>query len=278
MQKIFTSIHKATILLLCTAYAAVAHAALVPESDVWKLWETSDETNPATIDHSDWQEILDVYLVADDPTGINRFRYAAVTTADRNHLQAYIDQLANTDPRDFNRSEQRAYWTNLYNALTVNLVVQYYPVKSIRKIEGGLFGLGPWDEELVEISGAKLTLNDIEHRILRPIFEDPRTHYAVNCASLGCPNLAKYAYTAANMESLLNEGARNFINSSRGVDISDSQLRLSSIYKWFSADFGANEAELIQHLRRYATPELAEQLANFSGRLKYGYDWSLNEP
>lgn len=127
------------------------------------------------------------------------FRYAEVTKEDKTLLNDYLDQLSKLDPREFNRQEQYAYWVNLYNALTVKLILDNYPVASITKL-GGLFSFGPWDEKVFTVAGQTLTLNDIEHRILRPIWKDPRTHYAVNCASLGCPNLQSQAFTAQNTE------------------------------------------------------------------------------
>lgn len=258
---------------------AVSPATLTAAEPVaLSFWTASDESSSASIDHDDWQYILDAYLVAGDPAGINLFAYGEVTTADRDRLSRYINKLAATDPRKLSRAEQRAYWVNLYNALTVALVIDFYPVKSIREIHGGLFNSGPWDEELVEIAGEKLTLNDIEHRILRPVFRDPRTHYSINCASIGCPNLAAEAFTKANMEQLLDEGARAFINHPRGVSVAGDRLQASSIYKWFSVDFGAGTADLIGHLLVYARPELAEKLKNFNGEITYAYDWQLNEP
>lgn len=244
----------------------------------WKYWLPSDEASAASFDHSDWQYILDAYLTSDDPSGINLFSYNSVTLADRDRLDGYINRLAAADPRKFNRAEQRAYWVNLYNALTVALVIDFYPVESIREIHGGVFDSGPWDTDLVEIAGRQISLNDIEHRILRPIYRDPRTHYSINCASIGCPNLAAEAYTRDNMERLLDEGAEAFINHPRGAAFENEKLRLSSIYKWFSGDFGPDEAALINHLRRYAEPPLAEQLQDFSNKIIYEYDWSLNEP
>jgi len=210
--------------------------------------------------------------------GINRFDYAAVTPADRAKLQSYLDALAARDPRTLNRPEQFAYWVNLYNALTVAVVVDYYPVKSIRKIEGGLLGLGPWNKEFITIQGQALTLNDIEHRILRPIWQDPRIHYAVNCASLGCPNLATSAYSPDKLEAQLDAAARDFINHPRGVDRSGKRLRVSSIYDWYEIDFGSDQKELLGHLAQYAEEDLAAYLGSYSGRIRYDYDWKLNQP
>ena len=181
--------------------------------------------------------------------------------------------------RKFSRPEQRAYWTNLYNALTVKVVLDHYPVASIMKIDisPGLFAKGPWKKKLLAIEGEKVSLDDIEHRILRPIWKDPRTHYAVNCASLGCPNLPMQAFTSANTEELLDAGARAYVNHARGARIDKGRLTVSSIYDWFESDFGGSEAGVIEHLRKYAEPALAKQLAGVKRIADDDYDWSLND-
>ena len=262
---------------LLLLFAMPSYPSLVPESDAWERWRGGDETSATRLDHGDWQAMLDSYL-SEDKDGINRFAYAEVTPPDRERLQGYLDELAGTDPLSLRRDEQFAYWINMYNAVTVAVILDYYPVKSIRRVEGGLLGLGPWNEELITVQGEALTLNDIEHRILRPLFRDPRIHYAVNCASLGCPNLASEAYVAAELDRQLDAAARDFINHPRGVALDGKRLQLSSIYDWYGADFGADEAGLIAHLRRYAEPQLRDALAAFDGRIRYDYDWQLNEP
>ena len=113
---------------------------------------------------------------------------------------------------------------------------------------------------------------------LRPIWRDPRTHYALNCASIGCPNLAGRAYTRDHLERLLEEGARDYVNHPRGAAWQDGELRASSIYDWYQEDFGGTEAGVLGHLLRYARPELAERLRGYVGLMDYDYDWSLNEP
>ena len=258
-------------------FACMATAKLfVPDAEPWDMWIIADQTNPASIDHSGWQQVLNLYLDDDAADGINRFDYASVTAADRVRLDEYISRLAAIDPRDYKRIEQLAYWVNLYNAVTVQVVLENYPVQSIRSIQGGMLSLGPWNELLVTVAGQPLSLNDIEHRILRPIWQDERIHYVVNCASLGCPNLAAQVYTAANAEQLLDAGARAYINHPRGVEFVDGKLRLSSIYSWYDIDFGGNQAERIEHLRAFAEPVLKDQLDGYNGKINYSYDWQLN--
>jgi hypothetical protein len=157
--------------------------------------------------------------VTEHPSGIHRVRYGSVTPDDRKALGDYLRALEGTEVSGLGREEQKAYWINLYNALTVMVVLDRYPVGSIRDIDisPGLFRRGPWGAKLLTIQGRKVSLDDIEHRILRPLWKDSRIHYAVNCASLGCPNLQPEAYTRANTESLLEKGAREFVNHPRGV-------------------------------------------------------------
>ena len=210
---------------------------------------------------------------------MNRFAYGRVSVTDGAGLDAYLARLAALPISRYGRAEQRAYWINLYNALTVQLVLAHYPVASIRDIaiSPGLFAIGPWGKRLVEIEGETLSLNDIEHRILRPIWRDPRIHYAVTCAALGCPSLQRFAFTAANTESLLESAARAYVNHPRGVRLAEGRLLLSSIYVWFAEDFGSDDAAIVAHLRRYAEPPLAAQLERTTAIAGHAYDWSLND-
>lgn len=198
-------------------------------------------------------------------------------------LDAYLAGLALVDPDTLARTEQMAFWINLYNARTVALIVDHYPVDSIRDIaiSPGLFSVGPWRKKLVTIAGEALSLDDIEHRILRPIMADPRVHYAVNCATVGCPNLQPQPFTGARLEAMLEEGARDYVNHPRGVALLPRRLladRLtpSRIYDWFIADISGDIAGVLAHLRRYTTGETAEILAAVETIDAYRYDWSLN--
>ena len=215
-------------------------ALCAPRADLWERWETHDPKSSAEIDHQAWGRLLKTYIVTDSD-GVNRFDYGAVSAGDRHALDRYIADLAGLPIDDFNRAEQRAYWINLYNALTIQVVLAHYPVESIRDIDisPGFFADGPWGKELITIAGEDLSLNDIEHRILRPIWQDPRVHYAVNCASIGCPNLQKTPFTGRNAEAVLDRAARDYVNSARGVRSGKDGLVVSSIYVWFREDFGS---------------------------------------
>jgi len=264
------------VLLAIVGYAAGAHAAAPPE--LIPMWNASDESNAATIDHGPWQELLDAHL-QEHPSGINRFDYAGLKANAENYkkLSSYLMGLTRLDPRAYSRNAQKAYWINLYNGLTVYVIVGRYPVESIRDIKSGLLTPGPWEMELITIQDEKLTLDDIEHGILRPIWKDPRIHYAVNCASIGCPSLSPEAYRSDNLERLLEKGARDYVNHPRGMQIVDDELVVSSIYDWFKVDFGDTDEGVLAHLRQYATPENAKMLEGRDDFDDY-YDWKLNAP
>jgi len=231
----------------------------------------------ASIDHDNWQYLLDRYLLTPDDSGIALFNYSDVTAPDKQLLDDYIQQLSGIDISVYSDNEQRAYWINLYNAYTVDLILDNYPVDSIREIESGWLDFGPWDEKLLTVNGQLMSLNDIEHGTLRKRWPDPRIHYAVNCASIGCPNLATRAYTANNLDDQLYAGALSFINSDRGMRFENDVLVVSSIYKWFAEDFGDNRESLLDHLKTYARPSMRKRLENYSGPIRYEYDWGLNE-
>jgi hypothetical protein len=267
----------APLLVAAGAHAGVLEKLFAPKAELWPRWTESDEASSRRVDHGTWDRFLKTYVM-EGRDGINRVAYGRVSERDRVSLSGYVKSLSSTPISHYSRSEQFAYWVNLYNALTLQTVLKHYPVKSIRDIDisGGLFAKGPWGKKLVEVEGEAVSLDDIEHRILRPIWRDPRIHYAVNCAALGCPNLQPSAFTASNAEDLLARGARDFVNHPRGVRVSGDSFTLSSIYSWFEADF-AKDGGVSAHVRRYASPDLAAKLKRFDRAPKYEYDWALND-
>lgn len=247
-----------------------------PRADLWERWTAHDPSAVTTIDHNPWDRFLKTYVSA-FPDGVNRVAYARVSDTDRKRLDRYIDDLTVLPISAYSRDEQRAYWINLYNALTVQLILDHYPVKSIRRIKPNVFSFGPWRKKLITVEGERLSLDDIEHRILRPIWRDPRLHYAVNCASIGCPNLGTEAYTASNADTLLDRGAQTYVNNARGAEFRNGRLIVSSIYKWFQEDFGDSDEGVIEHLQRYAEPTLAARLNGTKKISGDRYNWALND-
>ncbi|KEQ17261.1 DUF547 domain-containing protein [Endozoicomonas numazuensis] len=246
-----------------------------PSSEYWKLWDKSNEQSLKSVDHSAWGQFLERYLKVSPDVEGRVLAYGKVSAEDRTRLKEYIQSLTKVDPRQYSRAVQMAYWINLYNALTVELILENYPVKSITKI-GPWYAFGPWDQELTKVAGQSLSLNDIEHRILRPLWQDKRIHYAVNCASKGCPDLASEPYTAVNLEKMLAEASRRFINQKKGVEFVGGKLVLSRIYEWYGEDFGARK-DLLVHLKANANEKLKKRLEKYTGLIDYRYDWSLND-
>lgn len=228
-----------------------------------------------TVDHSAWDTFLGEYTgVTDDNRNI--IRYGDVSSTDKTALNNYISSLEAIDPTELTNAQAYAFWVNLYNAITVDLILENYPLKSIRDI--GLFKRGPWDQKITKINGKDLTLNNIEHNVLRVFWSDPRTHYAVNCASFGCPNLQEVAYTAENTNALLDKGARDFVNHPRGINVDDrGRVNASSIYNWYKVDFGGNAEGILSHVRIYADEDLKAALAGKTRINSYDYGWNLNE-
>jgi hypothetical protein len=257
--------------------AALAGAAeAFPAEPVDPHWLAYGEQATGRVDHTPLAAFLERYRVV-GAEGIALVRYGAVSAPDRAGLRDYLARLGDTPVSTLPRSEQFAFWANLYNGLTLDLILEHYPVASIRDIGGGLFTIGPWRENLTVVEGRALSLDDIEHGILRPIWRDPRIHYAVNCASLGCPDLPADPWTAAS-GAMLDHAAAAYVNHPRGVTFDRrGGLVVSSIYRWYRQDFGGAPAGVLEHLRRHATPALAARLADVTTIADDTYDWRLND-
>lgn len=274
--------HRRQFLTLVTTVPLIGvgtpNAVAAPAADLWDHWSLHDPQARNSVDHTRWGRFLARHVMP-SRDGINRIAYGGVRAADRLSLKSYLAEMAMVRVTALARDEQFAYWVNLYNALTVEVVLDHYPVDSIRDIDisPGLLANGPWGKALIEVEGMPISLDDIEHRILRPIWRDPRIHYAVNCAALGCPNLAPTAYTAATNERLLTEGATAFVNHDRGSRIETGKLWVSSIYRWFDEDFGGSDAGVIAHLGHYATGMRVLMLESKTRIAGHSYDWRLND-
>ena len=272
----------ALALVMVLVPALSAHAQSLEQ-----LFSKSTPGSKVAVDHSAWDKQLKAYVVSESPYGVNLVHYAKWKAEGHTALKAYLGRLEATDVAALDRPEQFAFWANLYNAKTIDVVLDHYPVKSIREISinEGLFGFlkttagfgGPWKAKIMTVGGQRLSLDDVEHAILRPVFKDPRVHYAVNCASIGCPNLGREAFTGARLEALLDAGAYAFVNRDGAKVISGGKLKTSSIYDWFAMDFGGSASSVIAHVKKYAKPELREKLGKVNSIADYSYDWSLND-
>lgn len=261
-----------------SAFTGSLESRLAAKPDLMDEFEGFDDESTAFVSHARWQSFLDIYLVSDKEEQ-NLFRYNAVSLEDRKTLKAYIADLVKIGITQYNRAEQKAFWINLYNALTIETVLEHYPIRSIRDIDisPGMFATGPWGAKLVTIEGVDLSLDDIEHRILRPIWQDNRIHYVLNCASLGCPDLWPDAFTPANTEDNLEAAAFKFVNSPRGVLVVGGRITISKIYEWYDEDFGGTDEGVIEHLLKYGRKKVAREFNRRLGSIKTDYDWNLNE-
>jgi hypothetical protein len=195
--------------------------------------------------------------------------------SDEKALARYLGVLEKVDPESLSRSEQMAFYINAYNAWTIKLILTKYPgVKTIKDL-GTLFQ-SPWEKKFVKINGKDVSLDHIEHDILRPQFKDPRIHFAVNCASKSCPPLLGEPFTGTQLQRQLDGVTKSFINDPKSTFIKGDKLYVSRIFKWFGEDFGN---DILGFVRSYAQGALAQNIGNGDKKLKIrylDYDWSLN--
>ena len=194
---------------------------------------------------------------------------------EENRLDQYLDILSRTDTESLPADERFAFYINAYNAFTIKLILTRYPeIDSIKDI-GGLFS-SPWSIRFIELDGQKISLDTIEHDILRPRFRDARIHFAVNCASKGCPPLRNEPYEGNRIDRQLDDQTRRFLNAPGNVVFENGTLYLSKLFKWFEEDFTPSPVAFV---KSYAAGELEKKLdaRSESARISYlNYDWSLN--
>lgn len=209
--------------------------------------------------HKEWDGMLAAHVSS---SGVVDYKGLKVKEAE---LDQYLTTLAEIAPQpSWSSEEELAYWINLYNAATVKLILKNYPLKSITNLHGGK----PWDVKWVKSGDKTYSLNNIENDIIRPRFNEPRIHFAVNCAAVSCPPLANQAFTAKNLESLMNKQTKAFINNASYNTLSKNDITISKIFDWYGEDFG-NVATFVA---RYADTSVSPTAkVNFSE-----YDWSLN--
>lgn len=228
-----------------------------------------NKTTPPS--HKLWNDLLHKWVNAAGMVNYEGF------VQDKQVLQQYLSQLSASppDPKAWSKEEKLAYWINAYNAFTVKLIVDNYPVKSINDLHPMLHIPAyrtVWHKEFFTIGGEKSSLDEIEHKILRKQFNEPCIHFAIVCASFSCPPLRTEAYTANELDRQLEEQATRFINDTRHNKLRSDRAQLSKIFSWFEEDFTKKE-DLVTYLNRYAKNKLRPDAT--IGYLKY--DWKLNK-
>jgi hypothetical protein len=235
---------------------------------------------PQSVDHTAFDRVLDAYVDAQ-----GQVDYAALKqNADRD-LVPYLELLASTDPSNLDREERLAFWINAYNAYTLKLVVDHYPVESIRDIKPGAGPSipkvnSPFKLDVGAVADTIRSLDDIEHGIIRERFDEPRIHFVLVCAAVSCPRLRQEAYTGDALDEQLEDQTMTFLRTEGKNDIpsDEDEIALSRIFKWYGQDFGDSTDDLQRYLARYFDGTVHETLANAAYDVDYlDYDWSLND-
>lgn len=210
--------------------------------------------------HQQWAELLEKHV-----DGQGNVNYALFRN-DLRIMDEYLDYMASREPREgWSRAEVMAYYINLYNAATVRLILEHYPVASIRDIKQ------PWARKWIRVGEKELSLHQIEHRILRKM-DEPRIHFAINCASASCPKLLNVPFTAQNLDEQLEKVTRGFINDPAKNQISREKIAVSALFKWYKNDF-TKKGSLLDYIDKYTDLSIPENT-----KVQYlEYDWSLNE-
>lgn len=220
--------------------------------------------------HKDWALLLQKHV----KNGKVNYKGFA---ADGPLFQGYLDSLHKANIAHFSRRQKLAFWINAYNAYTVKLILNNYPLKSIRDLSG------PWKQKICRAAGRTISLDTIEHKILRKELKEPRIHFAIVCASIGCPDLLPFAFEGENIFKQLNMAATKFFHSpkhfSLKVEGDRAVISISKIFKWFGDDFGNNKKKRIDFMLLYLKKQDVEKIKKAkSYKIKYlDYDWNLNE-
>lgn len=238
------------------------------------FWSKSNERNSAPIDHGAWDRLLAAYVVETPDSAIRQFRYRDMDKSAARALDAYLAQMESIDPREYSRQEQLAYWLNVYNALSVREILPH-----VAGTRGDIsLPATLWSEKSARIAGQKLSLNDIEHGILRPVWKDHRIHFGLNCASMDCPNMDSRAYTAATVRDQLKSAGTRFVNDDRGVRYAEGKLTVSRLFEDYREDFAADPKTLMKVFAHYARDMKALYLLGYQGEIHYSRDPRLNSP
>jgi hypothetical protein len=231
-------------------------------------WFSTGLAGP-TVDHSIYSELLTKYVKN------GRVNYAGFKS-EETKLDDYLKILEAIDSKSLSEDEQFAFYANAYNAWTIKLILSGYPeVKSIKDL-GSLFK-SPWKKEIVRIDGDVLSLDNVEHDILRPRFKDPRVHFAINCAAISCPPLRPEPFQGDILNTQLDGSTRSFLNDPASYKFDGSKFYVSRIFKWFGEDFNH---DVLSFYLKYAEDDLKQKLEANQSKLdiKYlDYDWALNE-
>jgi len=249
-------------------------AEIIENTEIKKTDETEETQQVDSVEtpkekiiaepHQLWDVLTRKHINAD-----GKVNYAGFLS-DKKQLEQYLNQLKemHSELTSWNKRKQLAYWINMYNTVTVKLIIDNYPVSSITELKGGK----PWDTPLIELSGTSYTLNVIENKIIRPKFKDPRIHFAVNCAAKSCPKIMNKAWTEHNLERALTAQTKAFLANKEQNTLQENDIIISKIFDWYKADFGSSNQGIIKFINTYSNKEI-----DLNATVSFNeYDWSLN--
>ena len=231
------------------------------------LFVSLNYANP--VQHGEWDVLVKKHVSKNGMVDYQGF------LKDKKQLQVYLDKIsANKPTSKLSKNEKMAFWINAYNAFTVKLILDHYPINSIKDIKKGIpFVNSVWDITFIPMGKEKIDLNYIEHSILRKEFKDPRIHAAINCASFSCPLLRNEAYYASRLDEQLNDAMRKFVNDTQRNQLDKSNIKISKIFSWFAGDFKLNGSSVVDYLNKYAKKRVQP-----NAKIDFlEYQWELND-
>jgi hypothetical protein len=269
MNKLMKTSTLAALVLAAGTLTAVA--VVVPGLNPVPMPTYAEAATGALVDHSAYDKLLKKHVNAQGLVDYKGFK------ADEATFNQYLAQLSKNPPAtNWSKADQMAYWINAYNAYTIRLILDHYPVQSIKDIGSKIkipFVTTPWAAKFFIIGGEKMSLDNIEHGILRKKFDDPRIHFTLVCASISCPKLRNEAYTAAQLEKQLDDQGRDFLNNPAKNKISKSEAQLSKYFDWYKGDWQKNGQSVVKWVNRYSTTKIDDNT-----KLTYlDYNWNLNK-
>jgi len=248
-------------------FSTVIIAIVISMSSCGQIKDVKSNSRPIT--HKGWDTLLKKHVTPDGWVDYKGIMQDSVS------FNKYLTLLSNNHPnkKNWNREERFAYWINAYNAFTVKLIIDNYPTKSIKDIKNGVpFVNTVWDIKFIKIEGQEYDLNNIEHNIIRPKFDDGRAHFAVNCASYSCPKLLNAAYLPDRLDKQLDDSYAAFLADEKRNNITADNLKLSKLFKWYKSDF-TKKTDLITELNKHSQVKI-----NPDASIEYkDYIWTLNE-
>lgn len=266
------------LLMMSGVVALSGFAAAEEKSVLGRAVAVSEQVSMDRISHDTWDGLLQKYV---DEKGRVDYRSWTASAADKQALDSYLRQLSAASRNlPAKRQSQLAFWINAYNAVTVKGILREYPTSSIRNHTAKIVGYNIWHDLLLTVGNTQVSLDTIEHKILRKMNE-PRIHFAIVCASKSCPRLLNQSYTSDKLATQLTKNAENFFSDSANFqyDAQTNRFRLTSILKWFGEDFGANQPARLKAISAYLPTDAARSAAN-SGTVRVSFvkfDWGLNE-